>query len=104
MSFGFFLSTVCKTSTDAMKMSVGSCFPLMLLSGIIWPLDAMPYTWLRKVAWFLPHTATVQGMRDIMLRGWGVQSSTVVQGIGIAGTWSTFFLGISWLLVNNKLH
>ena len=103
MSFGFFLSTVCNTSMDAMKMSIGSCFPLMLLSGIIWPLAAMPHSWLRTAVWFLPHTAAVQGMRDIMLRGWGVQASSVVQGMLISGGWIVLLLGVSWIMVRNKL-
>ena len=103
MSFGFFLSTVCNTSMDAMKMSIGSCFPLMLLSGIIWPLEAMPIPWLRGGVWLLPHTAAVQGMRDIMLRGWGVQASSVVQGLIISNGWSAVFLGLSWVLVRKKL-
>ena len=103
MSFGLFLSVVCNTSMDAMKMSVGSCFPLMLLSGIIWPLEAMPYTWLMSIAWYLPHTAGVQGMRDIMLRGWGVHGSSVVQGIVLSAGWTAVFMGISWLLVRHKL-
>jgi len=103
MSFGLFLSVVCNTSMDAMKMSVGSCFPLMLLSGIIWPLEAMPYTWLMSIAWYLPHTASVQGMRDIMLRGWGVHGSSVVQGIVLSAGWTAVFMGISWLLVRHKL-
>ena len=103
MCFGFFLSTVCKTSMDAMKMAIGSCFPLMLLCGIIWPLEAMPYSWLRTMAWFLPHTAAVQGMRDIMLRGWGVEASSVLQGMAISGGWIFLFLELSWMLVKNKL-
>eukprot|EP00092_Neocalanus_flemingeri_P036672 GFUD01039927.1.p1 GENE.GFUD01039927.1~~GFUD01039927.1.p1 ORF type:complete len:741 (+),score=162.42 GFUD01039927.1:103-2325(+) len=104
MSFGFFLSTICNTSMDAMKLSIGSCFPHMLLCGIIWPLDGMPHPWIRSVVWYLPHTASVQGMRDIMLRGWGVESSSVLQGMGISSGWIIVFLFLSWMLVKNKLQ
>lgn len=104
MSFGFFLSTICNTSMDAMKMSIGACFPHMLLCGIIWPLEGMPYPWMRSIAWFLPHTASVQGMRDIMLRGWGVEASSVLQGMGISSSWIILFLFLSWMLVKNKMQ
>jgi len=103
MSFGFFLSTICNTSMDAMKLSIGSCFPHMLLCGIIWPLEGMPYNWMRTVAWYLPHTASVQGMRDIMLRGWGIEANSVLQGMGISSCWILLFLFFSWMLVKNKL-
>ena len=63
MSFGFFLSTVCNTSMDAIKLSIGSCFPHMLLCGIIWPLEGMPRRWMMTVARIFPHTEAVQGMR-----------------------------------------
>ena len=46
MSYGFFLSTICDTTADAMKMAISSFFPvLMVVSGyismdceVIWPL------------------------------------------------------------------
>ena len=104
MSFGFFLSTICNTSMDAMKLSIGSCFPHMLLCGIIWPLEGMPHPWMRSVAWFLPHTASVQGMRDIMLRGWGLEAASVLQGLAISSGWIMLFLFLSWMLVKNKLQ
>ena len=104
MSFGFFLSTICNTSMDAMKLSIGACFPHMLLCGIIWPVEGMPYSWMRYLVWFLPHTASVQAMRDIMLRGWGVEGSSVLQGVGISSAWIAAFLFISWLLVKNKMQ
>ena len=57
MSFGFFLSTVCSSSADALKLSIGVCLPHMLFTGIIWPLEGMPNSWMRSLAWFFPHTA-----------------------------------------------
>ena len=104
MSFGFFLSTICNTSMDAMKLSIGACFPHLLLCGIIWPLEGMPQSWMVTFARLLPHTESVQAMRDIMLRGWGVtQSYSIWYGLGITTTWIIIFLTLSWLLVRRKL-
>ena len=104
MTFGFFLSTVCNTSMDAMKLSIGACFPHLLLCGIIWPLEGMPQEWMRVFARMLPHTETVQGMRDIMLRGWGIhQSESIWFGLAITSSWIIVFLLLSWLLVRRKL-
>jgi len=105
MSFGFFLSTVCNSSMDAIKLSIGSCFPHMLLCGIIWPLEGMPRQWMVSVARIFPHTEAVQGMRDIMLRGWGVsQSNSILYGISISSAWIVAFLTVSWMLVKKKMN
>ena len=86
MSYGFFLSTVCDTTADAMKMAISSFFPVLMVifmiligsipaffgfssilshilwqvCGVIWPLEGMPYQWLQQLAWFLPQTASIQ--------------------------------------------
>jgi len=103
MSYGFFLSTICDTTADAMKMAISSFFPVLMVCGVIWPLEGMPNQWLQQLAWFLPQTASMQGMRDVSLRGWGLQSEAVYQGIIIASAWSSLFLCLSWLLVRRKL-
>jgi ABC-2 type transport system permease protein len=46
-------------------------FPL-LLSGIIWPLEAIP-AWLRPASYLLPTSFAVDGLRSVFLRGWGLE-------------------------------
>ena len=81
-----------------MQLSIGSFYPNLLLSGILWPLEGMPAA-LQYVAKFLPNTLacqvnalqiisesrttstlmeTNQAMRDIMLRGWGIERPEVL--------------------------
>ena len=118
MSYGFFLSTVCSTTADAMKLAIrfqicdhdnnprnkalirswvpqskikhiithcSSFFPTIMLCGFVWPLEGMPYPWLRsdfgiiqtknkvpihfnviffvpprELVWYLPQTAGMQ--------------------------------------------
>ena len=104
MSFGFFLSTIVNNSADAMKLAVGATLPHMLLTGIIWPLEGIPQTWMITFARLLPHTEAVQGMRDIMLRGWGIlESESVTYGILVSSAWIIIFLLVSWVNVRRKL-
>ena len=104
MSFGIFLSTICDTSADAMKLAIGAWIPQLLLSGIFWPLEGMPESWMRMFARVVPHTEAVHGMRDIMLRGWGImESSSIWYGLGITSGWTFVFLLLSWILVTKKL-
>jgi len=103
VSYGFLLSTVCSTTAEAMKLSISSFFPSLLLCGIVWPLEGMPYLWLRELVWYLPQTAGMQGLRDIALRGWGLSSPAVYQGFTISASWTMLFFVLSWFLVRNKL-
>ena len=57
-----------KDESAAMQFTIGSFFPLLCLSGILWPLEGTP-RWLKEAAQFLPTTASVQAMRDVMSRG-----------------------------------
>ena len=80
MCFGFLISSLCDSQAVAMQLSIGSFYPNLLLSGILWPLEGMP-TYLRMVARFLPNTLACQAMRDIMLRGWGIDREEVYLGV-----------------------
>ena len=80
MSFGFLISSLCDSQAVAMQLSIGSFYPNLLLSGILWPLEGMP-SYLRTVAKLLPNTLACQAMRDIMLRGWGVDREEVYLGV-----------------------
>lgn len=103
VSYGFLLSTFCSTTAEAMKLSISSFFPSLMLCGVVWPLEGMPYPWLRELVWYLPQTAGMQGLRDIALRGWGLSSPAVYQGFTISASWMIFFFVLSWLLVRNKI-
>ena len=88
-----------------MKLSIGIGLKQMVMCGIIWPLVAMPSQWMMTVARLLPLTEAVEGMRDVMLRGWGIsQSSSLWYGLGISSAWSIAFLTLSWMLVGRKLN
>lgn len=42
MCFGFVISAICESVHSAFPLAIGSFFPLLLLSGVIWPLEGMP--------------------------------------------------------------
>ena len=46
MCFGYLLSTLFNNQADAMQCAIGSFYPMLLLSGILWPLG----TYFRKIA------------------------------------------------------
>jgi ABC-2 type transport system permease protein len=71
MAFGILLSAAAKTETQATQMIPLIVLPVFLLSGIFWPIEAVP-AWLQPAAYGLPPTHAVNALRAIMVRGWGL--------------------------------
>jgi len=42
MCFGFLISSVCELERNAIQLALGSFYPTLLLSGVIWPIEGMP--------------------------------------------------------------
>jgi ABC-2 type transport system permease protein len=68
---GFVLSSVARTEFQAIQFLPLILFPSILLSGVFWPLEAVPPV-LRPISYFIPLTYAVDGLRSVMIRGWGV--------------------------------
>nr|QTW43728.1 ABCH1 [Eurytemora affinis] len=102
MSFGFLISALCDSQAVAMQLSIGSFYPNLLLSGILWPLEGMPDV-LRQISLFLPNTYPCQAMRDIMLRGWDIEREAVYMGVVVSLVWIFIFLSLSWVAVRVRL-
>lgn len=73
LGVGLLVSTLVKTQLQAMQLSVFFLMPNILLSGFMFPLDAMP----RVVQWFsyvLPLTYYLTILRGILLKGVGINA------------------------------
>ena len=68
---GFVLSSVARSEFQAIQFLPLILFPSILLSGVFWPLEAVPMV-LRPVSYFIPLTYTVEGLRSVMIRGWSI--------------------------------
>jgi len=68
---GFMLSAFAKNEFQAIQFLPLILFPSLLLSGVFWPLEAIPPV-LRPVSSFVPLTYAVEGLRSVMIRGWSI--------------------------------
>jgi ABC-2 type transport system permease protein len=68
---GFLLSSIAKNEFQAIQFLPIILFPSILLSGVFWPIEAVPAL-LKPVSSFVPLTYAVDGMRSVMIRGWGI--------------------------------
>jgi ABC-type multidrug transport system permease subunit len=72
MSYGLAISAGADDETGVLQVAIGSIFPALILSGIIWPLEGMS-EWVRVIANFSPLTHSAEAMRSISSRGQSVK-------------------------------
>jgi ABC-2 type transport system permease protein len=71
LSLGILISTVAKTQMQAMQLSIFVFLPSILLSGFLFPREAMPELFY-QIGRLLPLTFYLQIMRGIILKGVGI--------------------------------
>ena len=77
-----------------MQLNMPMMFPALLLSGILWPVQALP-GWLQPLAWTLPTTWTAEACRSIMIRGWGLESSSVQMALLVNAIFGVLMLAVA---------
>jgi ABC-2 type transport system permease protein len=85
LAIGLFFSTVAKTQQQAMQMSFFFLLPNILLSGFMFPFQAMPAA-ARALSQALPLTHFLRIVRGIVLKGSGVRD------LGIEVLWLSAIL------------
>jgi ABC-2 type transport system permease protein len=68
LGVGVLISTVSENQAQAIQLAMMSLLPQILLSGLIFPLAAMP-AWVRWIGSVLPLTYFIQISRAVMVRG-----------------------------------
>ncbi len=71
IGLGVAISTVSQTQQQAIFLSIFFLIPSILLSGFIFPVEAMP-GYLQPVAYALPFTYFVEVIRGLLLKGNGI--------------------------------
>lgn len=75
-------------------MALGSFYPDVLLSGVLWPIEGMPI-FLRNIVYFMPQTFTIESLRCVLSRGWGIDHPEVYIGIIITCGWIIALLALA---------
>jgi ABC-2 type transport system permease protein len=71
-AIGILISAAAKREGQAVQFLPFIIFPVFLLSGIFVAVQSLP-GWLRPFSFILPPTWAVEGLRDVLLRGWGFE-------------------------------
>ncbi|XP_063608596.1 ABC transporter G family member 20-like [Penaeus indicus] len=86
MTFGLMTSALSNDENTAIMMALGIFYPLLLLSGIVWPVQGIPIA-LRYVSYILPQTYACDAIRAVLYKGWDITYPTVYLGYIITIVW-----------------
>ncbi|XP_061141516.1 ABC transporter G family member 23 isoform X1 [Syngnathus typhle] len=98
ISFGLVISAAIDDEQNANQAALGLFYPNLIMSGIIWPVECIPYP-LRYLSLALPQTYASQALRCIMYRGWDLTHMMVWRGFVVTLGWNTFFIIVATLIL-----
>ncbi len=70
LGLGILLSTLAKNEFQAIQFVPLVFVPSLILAGILWPIESMPEV-VRPLSLIIATTYVTEGLRSIMIRGWG---------------------------------
>ncbi|TKS85982.1 ABC transporter G family member 20 [Collichthys lucidus] len=98
ISFGLVISAGIDDEQSANQAALGIFYPNLILSGIIWPVECIPFP-LRYISLALPQTYASEALRCIMYRGWDLSRMMVWRGFAVTLGWNTFFLILATVIL-----
>ncbi|TGZ50120.1 ABC transporter G family member 20 [Temnothorax longispinosus] len=98
MCFGFVIACFCDNERTATYVAMGSFLPIVMLCGIIWPIEGM-HPLLKYISFLLPLTKSTESMRLIMARGWSISEPAVYYGFIATFIWISIFMSLAILLI-----
>jgi ABC-2 type transport system permease protein len=84
VNLGIFLSTFARTEFQILQFIPLVVVPQVILSGIFWPVSSLPGI-LAPIARLLPMTYGIEGLREVLIKGSGIESAVVHVDILVLG-------------------
>lgn len=100
-SVGFVIACGVDNERSATYLAMGSFLPIVMLCGIIWPVEGM-HPFLRYISYVLPLTKSTESIRSMLARGWPISEPTVYEGFIATFIWIIIFQTIAILLIKFK--
>jgi ABC-2 type transport system permease protein len=102
VSLGIFLSTFARTELQILQFIPIVIVPQGLLGGFFWPIDQLP-SLLQPVARILPVTYAIDGLRQVMIAGADLSSSTVQLDLGVLVGIAAVFVALAAATIRREV-
>ena len=93
LAMGMIISTIAKTQLQAMQMALLLLLPSVLLSGFVFPREAMPEP-IYLMGFAMPLTYYLQIIRGIVLKGGGIDALLQETGLLLFFTFLLIFVAV----------
>ncbi|XP_017154026.1 ABC transporter G family member 20 [Drosophila miranda] len=101
MLFGLFISVFCKSHTEANFVATGAFYPMIILCGLLWPLESMPQ-FLQDLVMVLPFTIPSISARNVIEKGWSITNAKVYNGFLVMAGWTIIFFVLCLIGIRRK--
>ncbi|KAH8421163.1 hypothetical protein KR009_006986 [Drosophila setifemur] len=101
MLFGLFISVFCKSHTEANFVATGAFYPMIILCGLLWPLESMPQ-FLQDLVMVLPFTIPSISARNVIEKGWSITNEKVYIGFLVMSAWTIIFFVLCLIGIRRK--
>lgn len=99
VNLGLLLSSLLRTEAQAPQVIPIVMVPSLLLSGVFWPVEAIPEV-MRPFSYMIPLTYAVESIRSIVVRGWGLEE--LAANIAILIAFSIMFTTLSIITISRR--
>ncbi len=93
------ISTIARNEFQALQYALLLLVPAIMVSGVFWPVEAMPEG-MRFVSWLSPLTYANTALREVMLRGRGLEA--IGRELGVLAGIAVVCLGVSTLALRSQ--
>jgi ABC-2 type transport system permease protein len=102
VNLGIFLSTFARTEFQILQFIPLVIVPQALLAGIVWPIDSLPGI-LAPIARLMPMTYGIEGLREVLIKGNGLESATVQLDIGVLAGIAVLLAVVATLTIRREV-
>ena len=102
VNLGIFLSTFARTEFQILQFIPLVIVPQGLLSGIFWPINTLPGI-LAPIARLMPMTYGIEGLREVLIKGTGLESSTVQLDIVVLAAIALLLAVVATLTIRREV-
>ncbi|CAG9829049.1 unnamed protein product [Diabrotica balteata] len=98
---GFAISVLSNNHITANLIVTGIFNPLVLVSGIFWPTEAL-HKYIYSVVEWLPLAIPISALRNVIRKGWTLTNLHTLHAIGLLCFWILFLLVVNIYLTKRK--
>jgi ABC-2 type transport system permease protein len=102
VNLGIFLSTFARTELQILQFIPIVVVPQALLGGVLWSVSSLPGP-LQPIARVLPLTYAIDGLRNVLVKGIGLESGAVQLDLVILAGFAVFFVAIAALTIRREV-